>query len=605
MTKNKHKHTFHIPVMGLGFTIDSPIKIAHLGISSVISIVDDNLIEKIRKFYTEKSNIIFKPISTKIHDYRAKRITEYLNLVDDIVKRKFDEFKLNLLEKREELEKYIATLPNFSEIKKEFLNLSGNNYLKTVREWIDENVTAGSIDVNIMTKLDKANYIKSEKMPIEFNDAHASLRGFANSKLESSLILSAGLNPRLYSYIQKFEDFYPNENAQLKKKIILKVSDYRSALIQGKFLAKKGIWVSEYRVESGLNCGGHAFASDGYLMGPILEEFKNKRVELIETIHKILVESLKSKQRPFPAKPLNLRVTAQGGVGTAEEHKFLLNYYEVDAVGWGTPFLLVPEATSLDEKTVELLSKATEKDLYLSKISPLGVPFNSVRNNTKDIEKEELAKNGKPGSPCPKKYLTFNTEFTEIPICSASRQFQNRKIEELNAMELSSSEKSERYNKIIDKACLCVGLSTSALTQKGIATKVDGEAVSVCPGPNMAYFSETISLSKMVDHIYGRANIILRNDRPNMFIKELTIYVKYLKDKISDTQKPLSDKQLKYFLLFQSNLFDGIKYYKELFFNFKSKIVNIKSDVSSELDLIEKDLLSIDLKGLYRLVAEG
>ena len=135
----------------------------------------------------------------------------------------------------------------------------------------------GSIDVNIMTKLDKENYRKTEKLPVEFNDAHAALRGFAQSKLKSSLVLSAGMNPRLYSYIEQFDDFYPDKNGNLKKKVIFKVSDYRSALIQGKFLAKKGIWVSEYRIESGLNCGGHAFASDGSLMGPIFEEFKNNR----------------------------------------------------------------------------------------------------------------------------------------------------------------------------------------------------------------------------------------------------------------------------------------------------------------------------------------
>jgi hypothetical protein len=82
--------------------------------------------------------------------------------------------------------------------------------------------------------------------------------------------------------MENFDDFYPNENGEIKKKIILKVSDYSSALIQGKFLAKKGIWISEYRIESGLNCGGHAFATDGYLMGPILEEFKTNRQSLIE-----------------------------------------------------------------------------------------------------------------------------------------------------------------------------------------------------------------------------------------------------------------------------------------------------------------------------------
>jgi len=122
--------------------------------------------------------------------------------------------------------------------------------------------------------------VKDVQLPTIYNDAHASLRGFAKSKLSSSVVFSAGMNPRLYSYLEEFEDFFPNEKGELKKKIIIKVSDFRSAMIQGNFLAKKGLWVSEYRIESGLNCGGHAFATDGLLMGPIMEEFKQKKSEL-------------------------------------------------------------------------------------------------------------------------------------------------------------------------------------------------------------------------------------------------------------------------------------------------------------------------------------
>ena len=40
-------------------------------------------------------------------------------------------------------------------------------------------------------------------------------------------------------------------------------------MTQSKVLAKKGIWVSEFRIESGLNCGGHAFAPGGY--APVLD----------------------------------------------------------------------------------------------------------------------------------------------------------------------------------------------------------------------------------------------------------------------------------------------------------------------------------------------
>ena len=90
--------------------------------------------------------------------------------------------------------------------------------------------------------------------------------------------------------------------ATLKRKIILKVSDYRSAVIQGKFLAKKGIWISEYRIESGLNCGGHAFATDGYLMGPILAEFRDKRQELIEDTYAICKAALEANERTIPKR---------------------------------------------------------------------------------------------------------------------------------------------------------------------------------------------------------------------------------------------------------------------------------------------------------------
>ncbi|MEX1384558.1 MAG: hypothetical protein AB1Z17_14295, partial [Lutibacter sp.] len=285
MQKQQQPHSFHIPVMGLAFTLNSPIKVAKYGISSVISIVDDVIIEKMNEYYSNKFKIPYNAISTKVEDYRAKRITSYLNTVDTIVKHKFENLKKTFDTKSSEFEKYMDMLPDFSELKQNFVKTIQNNPLKEeVHNWIQNNLKPGNIDVNIMTKLDKANFKGNEQLPTEFNDAHAALRGFANSSLESSIVLSAGMNPRLYSYFENFNDFFPDENGLLKKKIILKVSDYRSALIQGKFLAKKGLWVSEYRIESGLNCGGHAFASDGYLLGPILEEFKKDKDTLIKDV---------------------------------------------------------------------------------------------------------------------------------------------------------------------------------------------------------------------------------------------------------------------------------------------------------------------------------
>jgi hypothetical protein len=577
-------HSFHIPVMGIGFTIDSPLKVSQFGIDSVISLVDDILLEKLRKMYCEKFEQPYAEITDKMADFRAKRITSYLDLVHEIAEEKFEELKNITIESGNELRKYFSMLPDSSTLKQEFNKLTKDYFnLEEIKVWAKENLTMGSIDVNIMTKVDKENYLKKEKLPSEYNDAHAALRGYANSDLESSLILSAGMNPRLYSYMEQFDDFYPDKNGKIKKKIVLKVSDYRSALIQGKFLAKKGLWVSQYRIESGLNCGGHAFATDGYLMGPILNQFKEDKETLMQSVHEILVSALTRKERHVPKTVLPLKLTAQGGVGTTEEHNFLLDHYAVDSVGWGTPFLLVSEATTVDNATVEMLTAAKEDDLYLSNISPLGIPFHSLKGNTKDIEKSRLIEKGRPGSSCPKKFVSLNKEFLDTGICTASRQYQHLKIKELDEQELSKEAYEYQYNKIIEKSCTCVGLGTSALLAYGLDTKTEGEGVSICPGPNMAYFSKTMGLSEMVDHIYGRTNVITRTDRPNMFVKELYIYLDYLKERITENSINVTDKQRKYLLTFTNNLNEGITYYQKLFAEQKERFLTTKNQILSEL----------------------
>jgi len=586
--------------MGIGFTIDTPIKVAHLGISSVISLVDDILIEKIRKHYCNLNNIPYEAITDKMYDFRAKRITAYLNLVNTLVRNNFNEMINSEYCEGSDLKKYFDILPDYSILKKDYLKLRESKTSKEdLHAWLSKNLIIGSIDVNIMTKLDRATYKNKEQLPTEFNDGHSAVRGYAESELSSSVVLSAGINPRLYSYFEKFKDFFPDKNNFLKKKIILKISDYRSAIIQGKIFAKKGLWVSEYRLESGLNCGGHAFATDGFLMGPILEELKTNKEALIEMTNALLVQALKDKNLPYPESPLDIKITAQGGVGTSEEHDFLLNQFNLDSVGWGTPFLLVPEVTNVDEHTLELLRISEEKDLYLSSISPLGIPFNSLRGNTKDIEKDLLTEKGRPGSSCPEKYCSLNKEFTEIPICSASRQYQNLKIKELEARGLDSFNHKVIFDKIVEKACLCVGLSTSALMVNDIDTKKNGVGVSVCPGPNMAYFSEVVSLKRMIDHIYGKINIMMRKDRPNLFIKELGLYIDYFRNLSYSFSIHSTDIQKKQLINFRDNVNEGINYYKDLFENLKTNFQDMKENILKELELFEIEFNNIDIEHIF------
>lgn len=593
----KKAHSFHIPVMGIGFTIDSPLKVAQYGIDSVISLVDDILIEKLRQMYSEKFEVPYKEITDKVDDFRAKRITSYLNLISDLTNKKFDDLKTFSDKKSDELLAYIDMLPNESKIKAEFKKLRSKDIdFAKIKNWVSNHLTMGAIDVNIMTKVDKDNYKKDKKLPVEYNDAHAALRGFANSKLNGSVILSAGMNPRLFAYMSQFNDFFPDENGAFKKQIILKVSDYRSALIQGKFLAKKGLWVSEYRIESGLNCGGHAFATDGYLLGPVLAEFKARKKELQESIHYILNQELKNQNRNIPHKTLSFKISAQGGVGTQEEHAFLIHEYQLDSIGWGSPFLLVPEATTVDHETLNKLANAKENDLYLSDISPLGVPFNNLKNNTKDTEKQILIAKGRPGSSCPKKFVAMNKEFKETGICTASRTYQHFKIKELKEANLSIEAYQKQYHKIIEKSCTCVGLGTSALLAYNLETKVEGTGVSICPGPNMAYYSKIMSLKNITDHIYGRDNMISRTDRPNLFIKELNMYIAFLKNKLIEAQTGMTKKEEKYLVTFTTNMKTGVAYYQNLFSHLKNTFASSKTDVLNILNKSEIILNEIQLE---------
>ena len=574
-------HSFHIPVMGIGFTIDTPLKVSKFGIDSVISLVDDILIEKMRKMYCEKFQITYQAITNKTDDYRAKRITTYLNMLNHLTEKAFNELKSLTEEKVDELKEYFNLLPESSILKQEFRAKTENYFnINELKKWIKEKLTIGSIDVNIMTKIDKPNYSNGKKLETHYNDGHAALRGYANSDLSSSVIFSAGMNPRLFSYLESFDDFYPNENGEIKKKIVIKVSDYRSALTQGKFLAKKGLWVSEYRIESGLNCGGHAFATDGFLLGPILEEFKEKRKDLLTMQYESFKTAFKNKRRDLPLRKPDLKITAQGGVGTVEEHEFLLDYYDLNSVGWGSPFLLVPEVTNVDKSTLKKLENARESDLYLSNISPLGVPFNNLRENSKDLEKTSKINNGKPGSSCPKKYIALNNEFTSKSICTSSSKYQYLKLKELKAKGLPKAEFNKERDEILAKSCICVGLGTSALLTNNLDTKVEGEGVSVCPGPNLAYFSKKMSLKEIIDHIYGRSEDLIKDDRPNIFVKEICLYLDYLQKKVSDTRITTTKKYKAYLTAFAENLKIGINYYHHLFENLTNNMQDIKTDLS-------------------------
>ncbi len=557
----KSPHLFHIPVMGTGFSIDTPLKVAKYGISSAVSLVDDVLIEQMRKFHCRRLGLQYVAIPHSDENARANRVTAYLNLLDELIRDQVRELQSSPFEPGSEITRYFEMLPD-SSLKQSYLEMLSASDLDEkagMQDTLRHRAVPGSIDVNIMTKLDRDLYCDGNKLPQEFADAMAALRGYATSTLRSSIVFSAGINRRLFGYLAKFDDFFPDDDGVLRKKIILKVSDFRSAMVQGKYLAKRGLWVSEYRIESGLNCGGHAFATEGHLMGPILEAFKRKKTEFTNQLHEVYGKALTTRDRAPAKSPHEVRITVQGGIGTAEENRLLLQHYGVDGTGWATPFLLVPEVTNLDDYHMEKLSAAADSDVYLSDRSPLGIPFWILRScGSEDTHRQRVGAD-KPGSPCPKGYLASNTEFTQSPICRASRIYQKRKLKQLSEGDLPSEQLSAMRKNVVVKSCVCHDVGGGATLKYGI----DPDAhPAVCCGPNIANFSKVASLEEMVGHIYGRLSLLTNPDRAHMFISELMIYVDYLRRELQKASEGLLDRTTKWFLDFKQNLITGVEYYR-------------------------------------------
>ncbi len=555
-------HLFHIPVMGTGFSTDTPLRVAQYGISSVVSLVDDVLLEQLRKYYADQEGEPYTEITADDDDPRAHRITEYFNLVHRVVERQIREIKAEAFGQGSRISRYFELLPD-SEPKRLYNRMLAENdpqAKQLLQEQLRTLVRPGSIDANIMTKVDRTNYRGNEALPTEYCDALAALRGYALSDLSSSMVFSAGFNQRLFSYLGKFEDFSPDENGMLKKKVILKVSDFRSAEIQGKFLARRGIWVSEFRVESGLNCGGHAFPTKGLVMGPILEQFKQEREKLVDMLSASYSKALKNAGRTSLEERLPVKFTAQGGIGTNEEHELMLEYYELSSAGWGTPFLLVPEVTSVDKVHLQRISEATKKEVFLSGSSPLGIPLWNLHTCDNETLRKKRVDEGKPGSSCPKGYAVTNTEFTDLPICTASRLYQQLKLKSLSENGYNAKQLKVLSEQILAKSCICHDLSGSVKLKNGIENDA---TPAICCGPNITYFSKITTLEEMIAHIYGYGEQLCKSGRPHMFVQEMSLYIEYLKKELDLFALGLSRHKQEYLKEFKHNLTEGLEYYRK------------------------------------------
>lgn len=562
-------HRFHIPVMGTGHSIDTPLRVAKWGISSVISLVDDILVEQVHRLHAQRLGMAFEAVDVRAPRARAERIRRYLDFLHQQVVAQLDAIRLQDFSEGSEKTRWFRMLPESSPLKsawKAMLALpAGSEARRAAESELTARMEPGSIDANIMTKLDRRAFRDGVMVDARLSDAKLALEGFALSTNPGNMVFSAGINPTLYGTIEEFPSFYRQDGQEALHGIVVKVSDYRSALTQGRFLAKKGLEVREFRIESGLNCGGHAFASDGELLGPIVDEFRRNRHKLGEEFSASVVNWYRKKGLETPEAVLAHQpaITVQGGIGNAAEQARMLEDFGMDSVGWGSPFLLVPEAAPVDRRTRQALAASGPGDIYLSPSSPLGVPFNNLRGSSAQVELWRKFDEGKPGSTCPKGFLVLNTEYTAEPICTASRAYQERKIGEEGGIGAPGARIAAQ------KECICHQLGNGALeflraenaALSGVVREESNLPVSICPGPNIVWFDREYGLEEMVDHIHGRIPSLVPAHRPHTFAAELALYLDHMESLRASTH-PENVRDVEKLTAFRVNLAASLAWYR-------------------------------------------
>jgi hypothetical protein len=149
----------------------------------------------------------------------------------------------------------------------------------------------------------------------------------------------------------------------------------------------------------------------------------------------------------------------------------------------------------------------------------------------------------------------------------------------------------EAIELVTQKDCLCEGLGAAALLCKDIEPlSKASSAVSICPGPNLAYFSGIFTLKQMVDFIYGRTHILNAVHRSNMFVNELNLYVSHFKTEIAKSIDSITSLKIKQLKTFKGNLLNGVAYYQELSKEFKSETSQYIADLKAELVNIENTI---------------
>ena len=190
------------------------------------------------------------------------------------------------------------------------------------------------------------------------------------------------------------------------------------------------------------------------------------------------------------------------------------------------------------------------------------MPFWNLRTSASEEARRGRIAANRPGSDCDRGFVRlFNKEFTTTPICTASRQYQRLKLEQIEHADLTGQQRAAVREGVLAKSCICRDLAGGATLKNGI----DPAATpAVCCGPNIVNFSKIATLEEMVGHIYGRISLLVNSDRPHMFLRELDLYIDYLNCEFKKHLLGLNPSPATYFREFKENLSGGIEHYRRL-----------------------------------------
>ena len=167
---------------------------------------------------------------------------------------------------------------------------------------------------------------------------------------------------------------------------------------------------------------------------------------------------------------------------------------------------------------------------------------------------------------------------------------QKLKLEALKAMRLPKEEYEREVAKVTAKACICAQLGDSVYKNENLPKK-GGMFPAVCPGPNIAYFNRPASLKEMIDHIYGRTNIMPFKNRPHMFIKELRLNIehfeKLVREKTTDKRDTATIEE------YRKNLLDGTEYYRKVIPQIIEETEESRRDMLRQLQECEERIVRV------------